>query len=398
MNKFKSYNNKPIKNIKLKYLVDKILVLIMLIYVFIPPYLNYLLEDYNYIKNILSIMFLLSITFFLLKNKIRLDKYLKIIIFSYICLILSTILNNGLVYQSIMNSLLIILLCLFLGGLKDDIKLSKIVIYSIRDMVFIVFLINTIVSIFIPTGIPEMSSKLSPGFLYGNINSNFKYILPGLLCSILIDKSNNIKVSLITMFFYFGSFYTFFKLYHTMTAFVGLIIIILWQLLQKYIKGNSSYIISIIIIFVLIFNILIVINPDFRISKLFIRVFGKDETLSNRTILWSNTINLIKSKRILGYGLKDRLFLGSYIGNYSGSHNYYLDIAYQRGTLGFIFNFIPIILINKNLYGKTIINDFEYLTLGFLCVYLIMFTFEPFYNTERFFIPLFYLLCRETHK
>ena len=141
MNKFKSYNNKPIKNIKLKYLVDKILVLIMLIYVFIPPYLNYLLEDYNYIKNILSIMFLLSITFFLLKNKIRLDKYLKIIIFSYICLILSTILNNGLVYQSIMNSLLIILLCLFLGGLKDDIKLSKIVIYSIRDMVFIVFFI-----------------------------------------------------------------------------------------------------------------------------------------------------------------------------------------------------------------------------------------------------------------
>lgn len=180
-----------------------------------------------------------------------------------------------------------------------------------------------------------------------------------------------------------------------MTAILGLLIIIIWMGFRKFIEKNIFIIFSGVVVIIILFNIIIVSNSDSNLSLFFIKLFGKNETLNNRTYLWNNTINLIHNNILLGYGFQSEDFMGINIGNYYGSHNYYLDLIFSRGILGSIFIFILILSINKKIYNLKCLTNFEYISLGITVVYLFMFLFEPFINYERFFVPLFYILNRE---
>ncbi|WP_208853633.1 O-antigen ligase family protein [Anaerococcus hydrogenalis] len=180
-----------------------------------------------------------------------------------------------------------------------------------------------------------------------------------------------------------------------MTAILGLLVIVIWMGYRKFIEKNIFTIFSGIVVFIILFNIIIVYNSDSKVSLFFIKLFGKNETLNNRTYLWNNIIKLIKNNILLGYGLQNEEFIGINIGNYYGSHNYYLDLIFSRGIIGSIFIFMLILSINKNIYKLKELTDLEYILLGIIVVYLFMFLFEPFINYERFFIPLFYILNRE---
>lgn len=380
------------------YLFNKFMIILMLLYVFIPPYLNQVFEEHHLIKKILLMQFLILMIFILFKYKIKIDKYLIYIIFSYLTLIVSTIINKGEIYNSIVSFILVIFLSLFTVIASENDEMSELLLYSIRDITVIIFFINTIISFIMPNGIPSISSVSDPGFLYGNVNSNFKYIMSGLLSSILIDRKKNKKISFITLFFFLGSLYTYFFIYRTMTALLGLLIITLWLLGWKVIKNNMFIILSSTIVFILLFNYIIVINSDWNISKIFISFFGKDETLNNRILLWNNAMKAINKNKLLGYGVQDEMFIGLNIGNYYGSHNYYLDLLFNRGVIGFSFILLMIFSINRNIHNLNNPTYFEYIALGFCISYLFMFLFEPFSNFERFFIPLFYILNRESYK
>src|SRR5699024_9577392 len=79
------------------------------------------------------------------------------------------------------------------------------------------------------------------------------------------------------------------------------------------------------------------------------------------------------------------------IGNTAGAHNYYLDLVFQRGLIGFtifISIFVYILFkLRKNIQTTTCI------ILGFICAYFLMFLSEPFYSVEKFHIPLIYCLA-----
>ncbi|EEB36713.1 O-antigen polymerase [Anaerococcus hydrogenalis DSM 7454] len=378
-----------------RYLIDKILITIMLFYILIPPYINSILDKNTFIRKIIILLFIIITGSIIVFNKIKVDKYLIWITISYIFLIISTIINNGRIYDSIISSFMVVIISLFIIIARYKSYLSNILIYSIRNITFFIFLLNTIISIFMPYGLNKMVSNSSPEFLYGNINSNFKYIIPGILCSILIDKKQNKSISFITLFFYIGTLYTYFFIYQTMTAILGLLVIVIWMGYRKFIEKNIFTIFSGIVVFIILFNIIIVYNSDSKVSLFFIKLFGKNETLNNRTYLWNNIIKLIKNNILLGYGLQNEEFIGINIGNYYGSHNYYLDLIFSRGIIGSIFIFMLILSINKNIYKLKELTDLEYILLGIIVVYLFMFLFEPFINYERFFIPLFYILNRE---
>lgn len=388
-------NRKSTLQYNKKYLIDKILITIMLFYILIPPYINSILDRSSIIRRVIILLFVLISGSIIIFNKIKVDKYLIWITISYILLIISTIRNNGRIYDSIISSFMVVIICLVITIAKYKSYLSNILIYSIRNVTFYIFLLNTIISIFMPYGLNKMASNSAPEFLYGNINSNFKYIIPGLICSILIDMKQNKSISFITFFFYIGTLYTYFFIYQTMTAILGLLIIIIWMGFRKFIEKNIFIIFSGVVVIIILFNIIIVSNSDSNLSLFFIKLFGKNETLNNRTYLWNNTINLIHNNILLGYGFQSEDFMGINIGNYYGSHNYYLDLIFSRGILGSIFIFILILSINKKIYNLKCLTNFEYISLGITVVYLFMFLFEPFINYERFFVPLFYILNRE---
>lgn len=195
-----SLNRKQSLQYNRNHLIVKILINIMLIYILIPPYINSILDENSFIRKIIIFLFIFVAGSIIVFNKIKVDKYLIWITISYILLIISTIRNNGRIYDSIISSFMVVIICLVITIAKYKSYLSNILIYSIRNVTFYIFLLNTIISIFMPYGLNKMVSNSAPEFLYGNINSNFKYIIPGLICSILIDKKQNKSISFITFF------------------------------------------------------------------------------------------------------------------------------------------------------------------------------------------------------
>ena len=76
------------------------------------------------------------------------------------------------------------------------------------------------------------------------------------------------------------------------------------------------------------------------------------------------------------------------IGNAYGSHNYYLDVLFQRGLIGFVP--LLILFIIPAFWKEKHISRDTYILLGCCCSYFIMFLMEPFIGTEMLHIPVFF--------
>ena len=122
--------------------------------------------------------------------------------------------------------------------------------------------------------------------------------------------------------------------------------------------------------------------------------FGKQGSFSGRGILWSNCLNAIKQKTYIGFGLQDEEFISYMIGNEFGSHNYYLDLAFQRGVIGLIM--MSILLLSPVFVKNADLSHVHYILIGFCCAYLIMFLAEPFIGTEVLHVPIFYMTLTMT--
>ena len=92
-----------------------------------------------------------------------------------------------------------------------------------------------------------------------------------------------------------------------------------------------------------------------------------------------------------------RGYLNRDIGNYSGSHNYFLDVIFQRGVFGEIL-FVSIITAPFFLIKKRVLSDGEYILLGVCGACYLMFLIEPFFTTEYLIIPIIYLLVASLSK
>lgn len=170
-----------------------------------------------------------------------------------------------------------------------------------------------------------------------------------------------------------------------------MLFVFLWllfkSLFNRYLR--SCYVGIIIIVFIV--EIFIVISFGYSsIALLISDLFGKDITFSGRALLWQQMLYAIQSNPILGYGLRDSDYVRSLVGISAGAHNYYLDLSFQRGLVGlasFLSIFIYILVKLKNKNGDI------YLLLGFVGAYLLMFISEPFYFTEKFHMPVIYILA-----
>lgn len=205
----------------------------------------------------------------------------------------------------------------------------------------------------------------------------------------LSDKN----ISIYTFLFLAGLMYNFVFIYFMATAFIGLVVVIIWNVFYNIFKNHSAIIFTVVLFLILFVELFVIIQSGgLWISGLITYIFGKDISFSGRRVLWIRVISAIIQKPILGYGLCSSEYIRSMIGNTSGSHNYYLDIVFQRGIIGLIIFFGIVIIIIPRLV-KTL-NKTQYILLGFVCAYLVMFLSEPFSSTEKFHIPVFYMLLK----
>ncbi|MEY8412512.1 O-antigen ligase family protein [Lachnospiraceae bacterium 62-26] len=344
--------------------------------------------------NVLNILCIVLMTALIIRhNTIKISIPLIWLLAQYLTLFISTFFNRGNMFAVIINSGLIIALCLSLDIIYNNSRKLYIFLCLVRNITLLFFIINCVVAIIMPDGIPRLSSGTTPYFLYGNINNTIKYVFPGLCCSMIIDHLNDKNISIYTFLFLAGLMYNFVFIYFMATAFIGLVVVIIWNVFYNIFKNHSAIIFTVVLFLILFVELFVIIQSGgLWISGLITYIFGKDISFSGRRVLWIRVISAIIQKPILGYGLCSSEYIRSMIGNTSGSHNYYLDIVFQRGIIGLIIFFGIVIIIIPRLV-KTL-NKTQYILLGFVCAYLVMFLSEPFSSTEKFHIPVFYMLLK----
>lgn len=372
-----------------------LLYLFMFLIFLIPPASEKLISSsiYTFIK-ITSYFFILI---YIILNLKKINHSLFLMLGFNFILVLSTFINKGEIIESIKHAVTILIICLLLVDVIDNnIKIISF-IHVIRDLTLFFFIINLLMIILYPTGIPSITyDPQFPNYLYGNVNSTIKHILPGMCCSSLLDFRKNKKVSLYTFIFIFGIFYQALFIYFTATAVLNCLFILFWIhtfcLSNKY-NIKKVYLISIILIFI----IEIMLVSRLEVLSLISNIFGKDFTFSGRAYLWDNVMNLITKKLFIGYGVIDESLVVYLIGNFYGSHNYFLDVLFQRGIIGLILLIIIMIyplLVNFEFEKQKYIN----LLFGYSISCFILFLTEPIYNKEYLILPIIFSLIYSIEK
>jgi len=165
-----------------------------------------------------------------------------------------------------------------------------------------------------------------------------------------------------------------------------LLLIFLVQLMVIYFAGSTTSLLTIAVVFIVMFMLFIFrkINNIFLFLSILLilfipsifgllvtlynslesitTAFGKDLTFSGRIYIWEAVIDLIRVNPILGYGYGSFWDEGSetynYVNNYVGwrdftfnhAHNGFLDLLTSVGFIGFIIFFISVyIYIKRNI-------------------------------------------------
>ena len=129
------------------------------------------------------------------------------------------------------------------------------------------------------------------------------------------------------------------------TAILGLgvfaLIILFAKIKRTYSKkrGINFYLVLIVVLGLTIGVVLF--NIQFYFENLFVLLFNKDITFSNRTYVWKLTVDYIASHftglhYIIGNG-KTTYSMEMFNGRYAHSHNQLLDIMIQSGIAGLLF-------------------------------------------------------------
>ena len=172
------------------------------------------------------------------------------------------------------------------------------------------------------------------------------------------------------------------------TTFIGIVLLIAWIVLKVPIKRNyiKAYLaIVLVVLFIEVFVVFLFGNSSY--ASFISGMFSMKTGFSGRERLWSNIIYRIQDRKMFGYGNMDQEQMRQMIGNAYGSHNYYLDVVFRRGIVGFIP--LIILLLQPIIDKREDISDVSYTLLGCCCTYYLMFLMEPFIGTEYLHLPVF---------
>lgn len=359
---------------------------LIVLYLLLPSYIigllpTFLLLALRYISMLFMLLYVVLYGF-------KTSAAFWLIVCSSVLGIVSTVLNSGAVLAISIEYVYIIFECAFLVSLIRNEKRCSAFMTVVRNLTLAFSLINLMVGIVMPTGIPSITTTArNPHFLYGNLNSTMRSVMPGLCCSLLIDKRNKKTISLFTILLVFSVLYFCFRIYFMATTFVGLVLLMAWVLLETPNKHfyRKTYL-GIVIVTALIEFFVVFMNGHSKYSNMISGLFSMKSGFTGREMLWSNVIYRIQNKLLVGYGYLSSDTMKRLIGNVYGSHNYYLDLVFIRGLIGFA----PILLLFllPVFCRRDSISSECYILIGICGAYLVMFLMEPFIGTENLHLPI----------
>lgn len=377
-----------------KYISTYVIFAVMLIKYLLPYFINRVLESYALLDLMVTLLSVALMTVFLITRRKAVKITILSILLMYGALFISTAINGGNVYRVFLHVVEVLLLCMFIDSILEDELALNVFLTVIRDITLLFYIINFFVIILMPNGIPSISvGKLFPWYLYGNVNTTIKYLLPGICCSLVLDERKGRRISIPTLIFLAGVIVSAFTLYFTATALIADLFIILWVVFYRQLNKGVWKKYSIVLVIAAIFEYFVVFNTKGSVFVEFITsFFNKTITLSGRTTLWARAYYYFRQNPIWGHGFLSGADLEGYIGNAYGCHNYYLDLLFQRGVVGLILFLLLLVVPVIRGWSQGSKSKSVYLLMGICAACVIMLLAEPFYDVEPMFIPMFYEL------
>lgn len=339
------------------------------------PALNFLFT----IWQLVSFAYIFTIYF----QKPKISKLIVIFIIYYGILLLSTLKNNGNILKWITNFTLNLGIIMII---EKYININKKKIFGILTIIFYVLTIgNTISFIVFPQGLAKTEYLNTAIYMLG-IDNRFAFTyIPGLCIIGIYDLLKNGKITKITIIYFIITFGTLLYFWSAGALFAESLFIIYYIFIYKLnikIKPKIYFYIAVISFVLLVF---------FRIQNVFafliVDILHKDLTLSDRTVIWDNAIEIIQQNKLLGIGIRESNDMTNKISAYH-SHCDFLNILLQSGIIGLgVYWFL---LYNSfarlNRFKNNKITQLISFSIGIMLIMLLVDTFDITAN-------LFILIC-----
>lgn len=316
-------------------------------------------------------------------EEIKVSKCIFCILLIQIWTIFSTIINQGAIWYSLVNTASVISILLFMELYKGNEKILINVLMILGELLCY----GNLISIYLfPNGLYE-SELYWQNWILGNRNLFTAYLI--VFCLVAYIYRGNGGGKFREWGIYIGSFMNVFLVKST-TSIIGFALMILLILISRVWKKTFKVPIFVWINFTAFVAIVV-----FRIQNIFSvfieNILRKTLSFTGRTDLWDTVIQFVKESPFIGYGIQDTVVTTTRLGfNWaSHAHNMFLQQLYTGGIPQFLLYIYLIYLSYKALNYYS--DKFQIQGCAIiLFVFLIMCLMEVY--SSSFIFLLYYLL------
>lgn len=378
----------------LKKINFSLLYFFVLLPFFKTDYITNQLPKIAAILNLLKIISIGFVLFLVIKNR-YISKQFQIMLLFSLSVIIPTIIYRGdtvtcLAYYSSMLSI-----AYLIEHYKTNTKFLGTFLTCYKMLIYA----NFISMLVFPDGMYTTGTiyagAATENWLLGFKNVMIVYFLPAYIIS-SIYKNLTLKRTghiILTMVILLSTI-----LSKSATSIIGVTVLLIFDYFVekkkfwKYLNLKTYYLTSIIIFVSILF---------FKVQNifqgLFLNIFGKDSTFSNRTNLWDITLKEIARRPIFGNGWQ---FLEQRHLMYNSktiitAHNQYLEYLYLGGVVCITLYFLLIIITDKKIKRRYKDKNIQVITLGFFVLQIINMT-EVYLNPLAM-IPLIMLIYSKNY-
>lgn len=330
--------------------------LVLVCILFFKPLAINSLSQYNTLNNLWDYarILLFLVLMFKLFSKHKFSRSLIKVISCNLIFLISTLLGGGNMRGMIVQIASILGFCFLieLEGRKDVRRFCLALFYGVS----ILIVLHTILMLIYPDGLGYDTTYWNKIYFLASKNGLVKFFFPAIVSGLTYAELNKKKMPK-TVIFMITLCFTLSIVIQSTTSAIGIAICVLIYLINKF--PNAKKIINIrrlsyfLIVFVFFMCILAFNGWLNTIIGLFVDI-DKAKNYYDRIYIWQSSIQMIKNKFILGYGMP---FNGGHInvnGKYMYSHNGFLEFFLYGGLVGFILSISMYfdVLKSRNLFKQ----------------------------------------------
>lgn len=367
---------------KIKILDNKFIYFVFICICFEFPYFDTFIV-FNKVFDVAKILLIILLFILFIRNEKTVSKDIICIFLYTFIIIIATILNDyGNLKSAISMSIKILSISMLtkMCMKRNPKKYIHSALFVLESMV----LINFLTILIFPNGLYSTIYQ-KQNFFLGYDNRHIIFILPMLCLRTICDYTEKNKLTKhfwIDLLISISSVFIRFSATSVIGMFIFLIYILLFNILKsnKFINFKNIYIGNLILFFSVI-----IVRIQERFSYFIDMVLKKDLTFTGRTIIWDNTLEYIKNKPLLGYGIESYEIRGLKNNSLTAifAHNQILEIIYSGGFI--LYGIYTYLMVNIAKEFKKYKKDYRVKILSvFFCSLFTMMLTEVYNNPTIF--------------